>query len=131
MRSLLADPESDYDSDLLGVAYKPAGAVRAPASYRGVPAAYFDPKAAEFNQYLLEQHELGGELAGSRLSSDEEEPYVGGSNAGLTRSRSCILAGPSTSGKQQAKPTHRKSGQADHSKMAASSWDLSGRGPAS
>lgn len=117
----LAEPESELDAaELLGAPMRP---------YRGAPAAAYlaDPKAIEFNQYLLEQHELG--LGAERaLSSDDDEPAYPGPAApggsGLTRSRSCILAGPSAPNK--AGLAARKH---DLAKVGAtsgsSSWDLS------
>lgn len=110
-------------------------------AYRGAPrAAYYaaataaDPKAVEFNQYLLEQHELG---AGERapLSSDDDDDYNDGLDAGylapgpaggpggMTRSRSCILASSQAAKAAQA---NRKQLDANAKPSAASSWDLAG-----
>lgn len=135
------DSESDYDvadaDQLLAAPYQVGVGLpqrgRSNRSsglhYKGMTpvAAYYDPKAAEFNQYLLEQQEFGngreanellqgptssGAGAGAGLgrdpSSDDDNDYFGlgtSGGGGLTRSRSCMLGpnvgsngGPSGSG---------------------------------
>lgn len=117
------DSESDYDAsaDLLATPYKMGvglgsrGRHASGLHYKGVTpvAAYYDPKAAEFNQYLLEQQEFGNggsvtnELlqtgatssggGGGRASSDDDNDYFGLGTSGLVRSRSCML-GPNNQG---------------------------------
>lgn len=117
---LLDDSASDYsDCDLLpasaATGRMPRGSVtRAMLTGYKTGAGLYDPKAAEFNQYLLEQQELSpssaaavaaGTLGMSEqqqsfngLSDDDDYFGIGQSSSGLTRSRSCML-GPS--GNQQ------------------------------
>jgi len=129
--ALYVDP-SDYSlgSDLSdGELFAPLGQRPGPQAGRtarvGVAAAsrtatatyvgpYYDPKAAEFNAYLLDQQQEERELGGARLNSDEEDYNNGGEETGggggggaasegtpgpgqLMRSRSCML-GPSAQG---------------------------------
>lgn len=108
--NLLDDSASDYDSDVL--AYHPAvpptatrGSIsRALTTGFKTGSGLYDPKAAEFNQYLLEQQELMAsppvENAGVTATMSDDEDYFAaptGSSTGLTRSRSCML-GPNSSG---------------------------------
>lgn len=100
---------SDYDSDIL--ALPPARMPARPGRRLAATAAYgpyYDPKAAEFSQYLLDQQvaQESGELAGygpaggaqraapSRAAmsamSDDDEDY-GPAGGPLVRSRSCML----------------------------------------
>lgn len=131
------DSESDYDvagaDQLLAAPYQVGMSVpqrgrtnrSSGLHYKGVTpvAAYYDPKAAEFNQYLLEQQEFGNGHEANELlpgvsssgggavcreaSSDDDNDYfgLGTGGTGLTRSRSCMLgpnagsnSGPSGAG---------------------------------
>lgn len=114
---------SDFESELglaPAVGGRGAAAVgRAPAYSRhlmGPSGQYYDPKAAEFSAYLLEQQDLMAAAErgldpinslGRPVSDDEDFGAAATSGAGsgqLMRSRSCIL-GPTAaggSGKQQA-----------------------------
>lgn len=142
------DSGSDYESDILGT----GGAYAAPygrvASRRLVPgssqrptAPLFDPKAAEFNQYLLEQQEMDGEgqAGASGALSDDEDYLTGGvgmaSSSGLTRSRSCML-GPGAvggGGKQQkfSGSSGRDKKSAGDANKLGTSWDSTAAGRAS
>lgn len=82
-------------------------------------APYYDPKAAEFNQYLLEQQDslraTAGDLSGRRQSDEDDADFGGGVAGGpLIRSRSCML-GPSTSGNAGASAGQSKYGQSKKS----------------
>lgn len=146
---------SDYDSDvpLMRVG---AAAGRRPTLVGATPGmrrpyndyqAYYDPKAAEFSQYLLEQQEqqqqhgaAGRRTAAGLLSDDDQDEAEFAPRAGpLMRSRSCILgpAGAPSSGaagvaKKGPLDQHHQGG-AGSSKMGgggASGWqDQSSGGP--
>lgn len=144
------DSASDecYDADL----YVAGAARRAPAAAAAVAASSFDPRAAEFSKYLLEQQDSMQQPAGAYNSTDEDEaaasagylpPAYGDSDApgALVRSRSCMLAGPSNAAKQagerrayaqQRNTGTRKSIGASNSPTRAnkSSWDANGGGGA-
>lgn len=109
----------DYDDDgVLAPPYLRAAGLATLAGPYGRPTAagFYDPKAAEFNRYLLEQQEdlaaeqmaagSGGSGGGGaplgQATSDDEEYLAGSSQAGrLIRSRSCMLGpgGQGSSGK--------------------------------
>lgn len=106
---------SDYDSDSVAVGPLLGPHPRRPKLGAGPmdvapppPAAYnyhqafYDPKAAEFSQYLLEQQQAGQSLRGrGAISDDDNDAEEFGTRAGsLLRSRSCML-GPSGSSQGQ------------------------------
>lgn len=140
---------SDYEPDLaalVGSYGRPRASVAYP--YAGTapgqhPAsAYYDPKAAEFNQYLLEQRELmggsgpaagpSGRAGGGAPGSDDDEYGPAGQAGGpgtvagggpLTRSRSCML-GPSSSGANKPKYGAPEKERSAAGKMAAAAtWE--------
>lgn len=106
-------------------------------------AGFYDPKAAEFNQYLLEQQqELHQQQQQQQLgASSDEEDYFGGvaGSSGLTRSRSCMLGPAAASGAKQPKYAASTqtgaggskkaagSGEQAQAKLGSSSWESGGR----
>lgn len=106
------DSASDYsDCDVLppaAAAYQQAmprtSVTRAMLTGYKTGGGLYDPKAAEFNQYLLEQQQelgagAGGDALQAQSGSDDDDYFglaAGQPGSGLTRSRSCML-GPSTS----------------------------------
>lgn len=158
--ALLDDSGSDYETDLLTNPYPvggpPSGILRSSVAGRGIGMApgyktaaassYYDPKAAEFSQYLMEQQEIVAAeeqqqhrkpVAQATISDEDDNNgaaayYAGGS--GLTRSRSCIL-GPSAKQQQQQQQKYATSGAGgsgsckktatEHGKLGTSGWDPS------
>lgn len=148
---LVDELPSDYDSDELA-AYHPPMATRGSVT-RALATGYktntglYDPKAAEFNQYLLEQQELmaagtssgahdNAGAAGAATMSDDEDNYfgVGTSTSGLTRSRSCMLGPNAGGGNAQAKQAKYSSESSSKGSKQATdgrklaTWDGSGSG---
>lgn len=135
---------TDYESDALA----PAGPGLGPAGYAGrVPGVaayarqpYYDPKAAEFSQYLLEQQDLvaAAERAGvaggraGRAASDDDDFGPAPAAGALVRSRSCIL-GPSGGApgakQQQQQQQQQKYGQTCAKKAdKLAGWDAPATG---
>lgn len=128
----------DYDDEVLAAPYLRAAGLGMGAPYRNRTAAaaagFYDPKAAEFNRYLLDQQEdlAAEQMAGSggsggitgQATSDEEEFLAGAGSAAagagrLVRSRSCML-GPGAQGSKGYAKQGKKS-ESGTSKMGASS----------
>lgn len=141
------DSASDFEADLLANPYQPPAAALARHSLKGnVTGAlpFYDPKAAEFNQYLLEQQDLASaadqpqQASGLTGWSGDEEDFFGSSShmgaGNLTRSRSCAMLnkqGAKQQSKYGAGSSKKASAGTDQqaaAKLAGSSWEPSGSG---
>lgn len=145
------DSASDLEADLLANPYQPVALARQSFKSNATGALpFYDPKAAEFNQYLLEQQDLQASAAGPQdqqaggltsWSGDEEDYFGSSSHMGaagnLTRSRSCAMLNKQqgAAAKQQSKyganAGKKASAAADQQaagKLAGSSWEPSGSG---
>lgn len=119
--SLYDDPlASDYDSDF-NVGPGPACFGQTSLARQNHIKQSMDARAAEFNQYLMSDQQMGPRALGSNQvalnTSDEDEyyqaPYGVSVGGGLTRSRSCIV-GPQTSEARNKRDSQSTSGARIH-----------------
>lgn len=145
------DSGSDFESELLAAGPAIGYPGHLATRRRGLPmapvarlAGGYDPKAAEFNQYLLEHQELANSAAGestglggstgggvgmnAALSDDED--YLGSAGpvggSGLTRSRSCMLGPQAGKSKKYQVPGSSGAGGSGKNKgevSGKSNWD--------
>lgn len=127
------DSASDLEAELLAGPYQVAPAALARQSYKSNATGalpFYDSRAAEFNQYLLEQQDSAAsssqqqsvqqqqqqqQASGFASWSGDEDDFFGGSSAqmnaptNLTRSRSCAMLNQPTTAtaKQQSKYGNR------------------------